>query len=154
MITIERIEFKNEHRYLWLKYVTGINLAVHCANCLRGTYDKRVNKDLREISNLELGKAPFYYLCGVEKRFIWEKNLHIAFREKQDSVIEINDAFCKARIINAERIDVVPDYIDYSLPHAKTKSYNTCRNWQFANWLAVKGYFKDNKAKYRQLTLF
>lgn len=154
MVTIEKAEFKNSYHILWLRYVRGINLSQHCMNSLKGTNDGRVRWNVSSLPRIELAKAPFYYLCGVERHFQWAKNLHVAFREKEGAVIDIDDEFCTIRITNAERIDITPEYIDRTLPHVDEKAYNTCRNWWFANYLAAKGYFTDESSKYRQLNLF
>lgn len=145
MVTIEYAHFKNVYRILWLRYINGIDLSHHCMKSLIGKNDSRVTWWATDLPTLVLPKAPFYYLCGVERHFNWAKNLHLAFREKEGSVIEIDDDFIHCRILNAERIPITPDYIDYSLPHADEKAYNTCRNWWFANYLAKTAYKQEPK---------
>ena len=65
----------------------------------------------------------------------YEKNIHIAFKEEQGSIIDIDNQYCKCTILNARRIDINESYINYGLPQASKKEFNTCRNWQFANYL-------------------
>ena len=145
MVKIEYAHFKNVYRILWLRYIRDVNLAHHCMKSLIGTNDERVKWWSMSLpENMELPKAPYYYLCGVEKGWNWSKNLHLAFIEKEGSVIEVDDEFISCRIINAERVPITPDYIDYSQPHADEKAYNTCRNWWFANYLA-KTVFKKKQ---------
>lgn len=154
MVTIEYAEFKHVYRIIWLRYVSGVDLSQHCMKSLVGENDKRVKWWVKELPrNLELQDAPFYYLCGVEKNWVWANNLHLAFKEKEGSVIEVDDDFIKCRIVNAERIPITKDYIDKTLPHADEYRYNTCRNWWFANYLAVK-YQMGNQPKYRELNIF
>lgn len=64
MITIRTLKVSAPFSYLWLKHVTGVNLAVHCAHCLLGEYDPRIKANLTEISNIPLPDAPYHYLCG------------------------------------------------------------------------------------------
>lgn len=134
MIKIEYAQLKYKYRYLWLKYVSGINLTRHCAKCLLGEYDERIQPGLHEIENMELTKkSEYFYLCGVTSK--WENNLHLAFREKEGSEIIIDNKHIKCRIVNAEEIPISDKYIDHSLVYAKDKAYNTCRNWWFANYI-------------------
>lgn len=65
MVKIEYFYTDRMYKYLWLKYVTGTNLSVHCARCLLGEYEERIKAYMRSIYNLELRDAPVYYLCGV-----------------------------------------------------------------------------------------
>lgn len=156
MVTIEYAQFKHLYRIIWLRYVSGVDLSQHCMKSLVGENDKRIKWWVKALPiNLDLRPAPFYYLCGVEVNWNWAKNLHIAFKEKEGSVIEIDDDFIKCRIINAERIPVTADYIDNTLPHANEKAYNTCRNWWFANYLAARyNIAVENKPKYRETDMF
>ncbi len=136
MVTIEKAIFKHTYRILWLRYVTGIDLSKHCAPCLLGDYDERVAWWAKALPRMDLKPAPFYYLCGVELHYRWALNLHLAFIEKEGSIIEIDDDFIDCRIVNAERIPITNEFINWNLPQAQKKSFNTCRNWWFANWLA------------------
>lgn len=136
MVKIEYAEFKYKYRYLWLKYITGVNLSKHCAKCLLGEYDPNIHQGLAEVQNLNLQQAKYYYLCGVTSK--WENNLHLAFREKTGSVIEIDDKHIKCRIVNAEQLPITDMYIDPALAHAEEKAYNTCRNWWFANYISAE----------------
>lgn len=132
MVIIKNLELKEKYRYVWLKYVTGVNLSEHCARSLIGKYDNRVKAGISKYNDLVLQKSPFYYFCTVNG---YEKNIHIAFKEEQGSVIEIDNQYCRCTILNARRIDINTSYINYSLPQASKKEFYTCRNWQFANYL-------------------
>jgi hypothetical protein len=63
MITIRTLKVSAPFSYLWLKHVTGVNLAVHCAHCLLGEYDPRIKANLTEVSNITLPDTPYHYLC-------------------------------------------------------------------------------------------
>lgn len=136
MTIIENFEAGRPYRYLWMKYVTGVNLNVHCAKCLLGDYEAAFSGGVRSVRNLALRPAPVYYLCGVAEDRIWSHNLHVAFVPSEGDTIEINNDFCHLRIKNAKRIAVNKKYIDWHLPQATRKEFSTCRNWQFASMFA------------------
>lgn len=152
MPIIEYAIFKHRYRYLWLKYVHGVNLKEHCIRCLRGPREPQVRNGVARLDNITLHEAPAYYLCGVEEHFTWAKNLHIAFREKEGSVIDLDNDFVKCRIIDAEEIPISTQYIDWSLPQADDPRFNTCRNWQFANMCAALTL--DNKSEMKIYTSY
>jgi hypothetical protein len=138
MITIKRLEIKRKYRYVWLKYVRDFNLSQHCARCLIGTYDERVNKDTLTYTDLVLPPSPYYYFCTV---YQYDTNIHLAFIEAPGEVVEIDDPYYYVRIENARRIRFDDSRIDRSLPQAAKREFSTCRNWQFANWIVNgKGY--------------
>ncbi len=133
---ITSIEVGSKFRYLWLKYVVGVSLGVHCARCLKGEYSQHINKDLKQSRDFSLDEAPAlaYYLCGVASPYSWEKNFHLAFRYKKGSRIRIAEHGISVKIEDAERIDILPVDLDkINSPHKDNKRYVTCRNWQFAH---------------------
>lgn len=137
MVTIEYAELKGFYKILWLRYVNGVDLSNHCMKSLLGHNDRRVRGFMRQLpANLRLEESPYYYLCGVDANFVWEKNLHLAFTYSCGSVIEIDDAFIRCRILNARRLEISNRFIDWSLPQSRNKFFNTCRNWWFANMIA------------------
>lgn len=114
-------------KYWWLKSVVGYDLSVHCARCLRGSYDRRMNKTMGTGEKIAL-RGDLVYLCGVSPR--WSTNFHAAARvaEGQSFEVDTYNGF-RVRFENAERIEFpsLPD--DYAgLP----KAFTTCRNFQFA----------------------
>lgn len=136
MVYIEYAELKGVYKILWLRYIYGVDLSQHCMKCLLGHNDKRVRGYMRTLRGLKLEESRYYYLCGVDEYWRWNKNLHLAFIPSYGSVIEIDNEFIKCKIHNAKQLPITPDYIDWSLPQAKNKLFHTCRNWQFANMLA------------------
>lgn len=134
MIKIHEMKICKPFRYLWLKSVTGVNLNVHCARCLKGTYDDRISPEAGELHDIEL-IGDLYYLCGVAKPYCWANNFHLAFKQKDGATLRYSDNGISVIIENAERIEITADAIDHSLPQAEKKEFSTCRNWQFANWL-------------------
>jgi|GEM_PF-421078 len=115
--------------YLWLKYVSGFNPAVHCAGGLLGTYHEfgsPVVLPARHI--LDATRAPVFYLCGVSESQ-WADNLHIPFvYAPGEEVVAATYHSVAIHIANARRLDIpwIEDgWNDFP------RSYTTCRNWQF-----------------------
>ena len=123
--------------YIWLKTVENIDLSVHCAKCLIGKYDGRINKNTKKSQNLKL-KDKIYYLCGVSEPYNWNKNFHLAFKPKEGSNIEYSNNGINVVIEGAEMLPINEKYIDIMDPYSNQKEYRTCRNWQFANYLQKK----------------
>lgn len=138
MVEIEYAELRGRYKILWLRYIYGVDLNTHCMKCLLGHNDKRVRGYMRILpKNMILEESRFYYLCGVDENFNWYKNLHIAFVRSVGRTIEIDNEFIKIRINNARQIFIDTKYINWNLPNAHNRLFNTCRNWQFANMLAT-----------------
>lgn len=138
MVEIEYAYLKGTYKILWLRYVYGVNLEQHCMKSLLGHNDKRVRGYMRQLINLKLEESRYYYLCGVDHGFNWYRNLHLAFVRSVGSVIEIDNEFIKCRILNAHQIPISDKYINWNLPQSKNRLFSTCRNWQFANFLATQ----------------
>lgn len=114
-------------RYWWLKHVVGYDLSVHCARCLRGKYDRRINRQMATGEPIELA-SPLVYLCGVSPR--WVTNFHAAAEHAPGRRFEVDtyNGFT-VRFANARRIDIEPLPEGYDgLP----REFTTCRNFQFA----------------------
>ena len=132
MITIRTLKVSAPFSYLWLKHVTGVNLAVHCAHCLLGEYDPRIKANLTEAENITLSDAPYHYLCGVSRPYVWSRNFHLAFREKEGSFLTVQCNGIFVEIENAEDVSFSMADVAPNDPHYRSKNYRTCRNWQFA----------------------
>lgn len=131
---IKEMEVERPFKYLWLKAVKDVDLSKHCARCLIGNYDNRINSNTKEVNNVELNDGDIYYLCGVALPYKWENNFHLAFRHKEGGTVAYSNNGITVFIEGAEKL---PIYEKYNNPHDKhfhTKSYCTCRNWQFANY--------------------
>ena len=150
MVEIKYAKLKGTYKILWLRYVYGVDLSQHCMKSLLGHNDKRVRGYMRELRNLQLEEAKWYYLCGVDEYWRWEKNLHLAFVRSLGSEIKIDNEFIQCHIVNARQVKFDNTSIDWALPQARNKLFNTCRNWWFANYIARQGAQQAS----RQLTLF
>ena len=139
LVEIEKIELTEDFNYLWLYYITGINLDNHCQESFRGKRSQKLNDKTHGFVDehivLDEVDTDYYYLCGGSKSEKWEENFHLAFRKKVDNIIDIEEHGIRVRVLNAERIVFSEDDIDRSCPHADEEKYYTCRNWQFAHWL-------------------
>jgi hypothetical protein len=131
------VEVHDHYRFLWMKRVTGVDLAQHCQACLLGDWQRGVGP---ELSTLRLDLAPgVYYLCGVTEPYRWARNAHLAVEWSQGSreLHEVEGLTC--RLANFRRIrfgegDIAPDD-----PNRGRKEFRTCRNWQFAHHLQRRG---------------
>lgn len=132
MIKICNLEVSKNFKYLWLKSVTGVDLTVHCARCLKGEYDNRVNSKIKKVENIALA-GDIYYLCGVSLPYVWSNNFHLAFEESNGNHFVFENNGVKISVENAKMIYFSDEDIDKTLPQAKRKEFFTCRNWQFAN---------------------
>lgn len=130
---IKSIEAEGTLKHLWLKSVRDVDLSRHCARCLVGDYDSRINNRLREAHDIELG-GDVHYLCGVPQPYRWENNSHLAFRRKDGSTIDYSSNGVTARIEGAERLPTDAKRNNPADRHYRTRSYCTCRNRQFANY--------------------
>lgn len=131
---IVSFETRERFKYLWLKYVNGFNLSVHCARCLIGDYSKKIDESVKTCENLPLNESParYYYLCGVTYPYRWIDNLHLAFKYKEGAQFRYDDGKTIVVIKDAEQIPIV-DSGDYSLEQkGYDPNFNTCRNWRFA----------------------
>lgn len=123
--------------YLWMKYVTGTDLAVHCARSLQGHYDSRFGPELAtgDYRLDEMGSRVFY-LCGVTSPYVWEENLHVAFEASSDDSFEIDEHGFRGTVGGARRLVIPAPEPRPDLPLGENPEWYTCRNWQFAVALA------------------
>lgn len=138
---INYIKVEKDFMYLWLKTVENVDLTKHCAKCLIGEYDKRINNTIKEKKEIVLDPNKVYYLCGVSKPFVWRNNFHLAFKNKIGSTIKYINNGIEIVIEDAEQLPINFDYIDKNNIFANNKAYCTCRNWQFANYF--KNFIKN-----------
>jgi hypothetical protein len=135
---------ERENRYLWLKYVTGIDLTRHCARALHGRYSRHVQPEHRhmDVALDEFPHAPIlaYYLCAVTTNpYRWEDNAHLALQAAPGHSEELHIQGLTVSISGALPIPFDDSRIPDDDPHAHDRLYRTCRNWQFAHWLRHAG---------------
>ncbi len=145
--TILELEVTGRFRYLWLKYVTGVNLNVHCGRSLLGKYSELVSADLTMYDRFDLDEheAKYFYLCGVATPPKWGNNFHLAFRYAEGKTLDVERLGVRVLIANAEEIPIqwvspsnnpsTPEWVR-ELARNRGPAYFTCRNWQFACQIA------------------
>lgn len=142
MVEIKDCQIKGVYKIIWLRYVYGVDLSNHCMKSLLGHNDSRVRGFMRGFYNMKLEESKWYYLCGVDVNFRWEKNIHVAFVESPGQEVFIDNEFIKIHILNARQLPINNSFIDWSLPQSRNKLFNTCRNWWFANMIAKQGAYQ------------
>lgn len=131
-------------RYFWGKHVTGFNPNVHCARCLKGTFDKNVglSMPMNQDIDVPLSDGEVFYICGVATPYKWDNNGHLAVKGKIGATAQLH-------LYNGDTVEVkdaeqIPfdDKVALSLYGDKTKEFTTCRNFQFG-----ASYFMAGKGK-------
>lgn len=151
---IKKLILKSNYWIIWMRYVNGVNLNEHCMKSLLGRNDQRFKRGITQYEDIELERAPYYYFCGVHANWDYPKNIHIAWKDSVGSFV-VDNEYVYAEIEGGEMIEISPQYIDRTNPNATNKLYTTCRNWQFANWLAKSDItIKKVEVKYRQLNFW
>lgn len=141
MVEFHNLQVTSKFKYLWLKYVTAVNLDVHCARCLVGEYSKAIKADIPNPQFLALNEHPanIFYLCGVASPYRWQNNFHLAFRAAEGETFQVNELGISVTVKNAERIPITGEAIAVvNHPKKHLADFNTCRNWQFANQLYLR----------------
>lgn len=130
---IEEFKTDREWKYLWGKYVTGVDKSVHCAKCLLGEYEAAFNAGTKQLQNLQLeDKSKVFYICGVSSPFVWEENFHLAVIESAGDVVDVERNGVRVKIADAKELPIdfsIEECTDYRKRFAR---FGTCRNWQFA----------------------
>lgn len=124
-------------RYLWQKRVFGFNSGVHCAQCLRGSYEQRFGRDMpaNEAISVDYPDGAILYFCGVATPYRWADNLHLAGRAvegDQPEPIEIELHTGDTLTVTGLRRIAFDDAAAVRLFPNKGRKFLTCRNFQFA----------------------
>jgi hypothetical protein len=139
------VEITSEGSYssIWLKYVTSVDLGVHCIRSLVGRRCARIDAGA-PWQRLRLDEHPrpaAYYLCAVSQPYAWGDNAHLAFEHAPGErwagialVPQLRVVLQDARPITGWGGHSVPA----DAPHAHDPRYATCRNWQFAWHLHIE----------------
>jgi hypothetical protein len=91
MITIKHNLSGKKFKWLWAKYVQGVNLSHHCTNSLKGPYSKKFSKLSATFDNDniiqfdEFNNFKAIYICGVSthkytKKENYPYNLHLVLK--------------------------------------------------------------------------
>lgn len=118
--------------YFWGWYVTGFDPKQHCQKCFFGWRSNKVKNGMSLRGPIVLDEHPdadFFYLCGGDIDWKYDKNFHLALRH--------NPEFdTKARMPTGGRVLVTnSEYIE--IPHLEVgfngmdRKFTTCRNFRF-----------------------
>ena len=134
MITIEHLEVQVPFKYLWCKYVDDVNLDVHCAKSLKGTYSKKIDVNKKSYENIILDESDskIIYICGVSAPYVWKNNFHLAIKYEKGSVVRLGRNGIDIKILNAKELPINFNYRECEHEKASINNYKFCRNWQFA----------------------
>jgi hypothetical protein len=116
-----------------MKHVTGFNPSVHCARCLRGSYESLVGTGMivNEPIPLLVQPGAVLYLCGVSMPYRWQNNLHVAVEPFEGGVVSVTSytgdiiTFHGAREIKFDDAEARRRFPE------RDKTFLTCRNFQF-----------------------
>ncbi|MEU2590806.1 hypothetical protein ABZ630_08175 [Streptomyces albidoflavus] len=135
------------YRFLWLKYLTGVDLTRHCARAFHGRYSQGISATpFRDMVTIDLNEFPAphgWYLCGVTTDpSRWAENPHLALRPSTDpqhrETIKV-----QALTVILFGIEPVTGWGEHSIPdnddRRRLAEYRTCRNWQYAHHLHAAG---------------
>lgn len=132
-IILEVNNIERKFSSFWLKSVEDVDLGKHCINCLKG---ERVPMKQSRGFGVVLAPDKVWYLCGVTYPYVWKNNFHLAFEYSPGDIVYVRRQGVTLTVRDAKEIPITPDYIDNNLPQAQDPKFNTCRNWQFANYFA------------------
>lgn len=134
----------NKFKWLWMKYVTGVNDEKHCTNCIRGKYGRLLsghNEHLHKTPVMMLDEQPLdsfsaIYICGVIKkgypRTNYDHNLHVVIKPAADQKDRFVFEDWELKVTNGT-FDWIPSEAD--LPeHYRVlpPQFTTCRIFRWA----------------------
>jgi len=134
----------NEFKWLWMKYVTGINDEKHCTNCLRGKYGKLLSKHFPRLAATKtltldeqpLGSFAAIYICGVIKRGYprsnYAHNLHTVIRKSMGNTDCFEFENWRLEVINGV-FESIPGEQDLPTKYQELPpEFTTCRIFRWA----------------------
>jgi hypothetical protein len=146
MIEIQHNFDQRKFKWLWAKYVQGVNDRYHCTNCIRGPYSRRFSKNSPNfcpgipvlMDELQPGQYKAIYICGVAtagytKGRNYIHNVHVAIAPLAGNRESWSFENWKMEITNG-RLLRIPGSVDEiptqyrSLP----PEYTTCRIFRWA----------------------
>lgn len=134
------LDTKKPCNFFWLRAIRNVRIDRCCAKCFIGDKFNEVYEKTRftDKAHVELDITPArgvkaYYLCGLNKGFVYDENTHVAFVPEEGQTIRIENDKLRLEITDARQIDFQNYRPD---PHGLfTKEQRNCRNWIFANYI-------------------
>jgi hypothetical protein len=137
------IERRNRiwNKYLWLKTVTAVNLAVHCYSSLIGQPLHVHNQARRQT--VYLPEAPAYYLCGVTEPYRWKSNSHVLMLpgDPADDPVSVTTPSLRVTMTGLRPVEIDPDWLEDV--YGGQDAFTTCRNLQAA-WMLHRDHGFEN----------
>ena len=62
---IKKLKVEKPFMYIWLKTVKNVDLSKHCARCLIGEYDNRINNKIHLLNNIILEDNNIYFFFYI-----------------------------------------------------------------------------------------
>jgi hypothetical protein len=146
MIILEHNLDPRRFKWLWAKYVCGVNDAQHCTNSLRGHYSKKfskLNPDFAPGQRIAFDEQPVksfqaIYICGVSSRGYatranYAHNIHAAIVPSHGTADHWEFEDWHLRVANG-RFSRIPQSVE-EIPerfHALPDAYTSCRIFRWA----------------------
>jgi hypothetical protein len=130
-------------KWLWAKYVNGVNDSRHCTHCIRGSYSKHFSKlnpmlsSSIEFEEQPLGSFSAVYICGVSsmgytKHLNYPHNVHLAIQPEEGATDTWTFENWSVGIRNG-RVLVIPDTKDLPAQYQSLPAeFTTCRIFRWA----------------------
>jgi hypothetical protein len=155
MITIKHNLSGKKFKWLWAKYVQGVNLSHHCTNSLKGPYSKKFSKlnpnfdNDKTIQFDESDNFKAIYICGVSTYRYKEKenypyNLHLVLTPHAGNFETWNFLNWELKISNAKISKIIDESQLSSEFQVLPREYTTCRIFR---WAASEGLMLENSEK-------
>lgn len=139
-----------DHRYLWCKAVTAVNLNVHCFHALVG-HAVRIHPTALD-QTVQLPPAPAWYLCGVTQPYRWALNSHVLLLPDPDAstpqTVTTPALYVTMWGLRAE--EVVDTHMDTDR-YQNRSDFVTCRNLQAAHLLSSRYGFPEEPQRAHNL---
>ncbi len=128
-------------RFLWIKYVTAVNLDEHCQKCLIGPRSKLLGTRIiagatKPVIKTDIvlseAAAEFIYICGVAEPYNWNRNFHMALRVQEGKSCSKIWPGLELSIDSAVELQITDEHMDKAFHRYPDKWYRTCRNAHFA----------------------
>jgi hypothetical protein len=143
---------REKFKWLWAKYVIGVNDQKHCTNSLRGRYSRVLSKHntaLNSTPTLTMDEQPsgsygFIYICGVISkgypRTNYPHNLHAVIKPDLGSSDELQFEDWRLRVMNGVFQPIPSEHDLPQVYRSLAPEFTTCRIFRWAVCSALNQY--------------
>lgn len=123
---------RTNYKYFWAKWVTGFDPRDHCAKCLVGEWERRINPNIISPARVELDHRPgeILYICGVAEPYNWWKNFHLVVLTGSGVATRRMSNGMVVTVQGGTEIPFGPEAAKELYPR-KGRKFLSCRNFQF-----------------------